>query len=311
MPLSRHLDTPSVSTLLTIGMTAYNDEKYLREALDSLLAQTYTDFILLISDDCSTDKTPDICREYAERDSRIVFVRHEKNGGSLANFKYVLSRIQTPFFISCAGHDRYHPQFIEKLLPLIQLEKVVLAYPRSQIINFDGSLGNIHNDDYTTTSFNEPIERYLYILNELNSCAIIQGIWKTKTIRNIYVKPVISNDRLMILHATLQGAFQQYPEILFFMRRNRPDENTEEMYQREIRAITGKKYQNFNAILQLKPAFIFENIKMILKDPVPLTFPDRLKLVWYSTKKWIMKYYLVPLYLKMKRWFSIKKSTSL
>src|ERR1035437_9834868 len=106
------------SVLLNIAMLVYNDEKYLVEALDSLLNQTYKDFILIISDDCSTDRSSEICREYAKKDSRIRLVRHEKNLGSFLNFKFATDQIQTTFAIQCAGHDIHHPQFIEKLLPI-------------------------------------------------------------------------------------------------------------------------------------------------------------------------------------------------
>ena len=56
---------------ISIGMPVYNGEKYIKGAIDSLLAQTFTDFELIISDNCSTDKTSQICNEYALKDSRI------------------------------------------------------------------------------------------------------------------------------------------------------------------------------------------------------------------------------------------------
>jgi glycosyltransferase involved in cell wall biosynthesis len=58
-----------------IGLPAYNGERHLPAALDSLLAQTYGDFELIISDNASTDRTEEICREYAARDSRIRYHR--------------------------------------------------------------------------------------------------------------------------------------------------------------------------------------------------------------------------------------------
>lgn len=62
-------------TLLGIALPVYNGAKYIREALDSILAQDYEDFILLVSDNCSTDRTPDILAEYASKDSRIKVSR--------------------------------------------------------------------------------------------------------------------------------------------------------------------------------------------------------------------------------------------
>ena len=59
--------TPRVS----IAVPVYNGERYVAQALDSLLAQTYTDFELVIVDNCSTDGTEDICRSFASRDQRV------------------------------------------------------------------------------------------------------------------------------------------------------------------------------------------------------------------------------------------------
>jgi len=76
-------------------MPVYNGEKYIREALDSLLAQTFTDFELIISDNASTDGTQVICEEYAARDPRIRYVRQRENRGAVANFRFVLDSIRT------------------------------------------------------------------------------------------------------------------------------------------------------------------------------------------------------------------------
>ena len=61
----------SNSPLVTIGLPVYNSERYLRQSLDSLLAQTYSDFVLIINDNASTDGTPRICEEYAAADPRV------------------------------------------------------------------------------------------------------------------------------------------------------------------------------------------------------------------------------------------------
>ncbi len=71
------MTTPKVSVL----MPAYNAEKYIGEAVESILNQTFTDFELIIIDDCSTDKTWEIIQEYAEKDKRIVSVKNERNIG--------------------------------------------------------------------------------------------------------------------------------------------------------------------------------------------------------------------------------------
>ncbi len=69
----------------SIGLPVYNGEKFIKEAIDSILAQTFEDFELIISDNASTDKTGEICRAYAAKDQRIRYYRNEKNIGCTVN----------------------------------------------------------------------------------------------------------------------------------------------------------------------------------------------------------------------------------
>ena len=75
---------------VSIGLPVYNGENYVTEAIGSLLAQTFTDFELIISDNGSTDSTPEICRDFAKRDSRVRYFRHEVNQGAAWNFNRTL-----------------------------------------------------------------------------------------------------------------------------------------------------------------------------------------------------------------------------
>lgn len=91
--------------VVTIGMPVYNGETFIREALDSLLAQTFTDFELIISDNASTDGTDASCRKYAERDSRIRYIRQAENRGAVANFQFVLDEAVGKYFMWAAADD--------------------------------------------------------------------------------------------------------------------------------------------------------------------------------------------------------------
>ena len=75
----------SVSPPLTIGLPVFNGENFLAESLNSLLARTYADFELVISDNASTDRTAEICRDYAAGDKRIRYIRQSVNSGAAPN----------------------------------------------------------------------------------------------------------------------------------------------------------------------------------------------------------------------------------
>ena len=99
---------------LTIGMPVYNGERYIREALDSLLAQSFTDFELIISDNASEDRTGAICEEYARKDARVRYIRQSKNRGAFANFEFVLELARGEYFMWAAYDDYWAPNFISE-----------------------------------------------------------------------------------------------------------------------------------------------------------------------------------------------------
>jgi glycosyltransferase involved in cell wall biosynthesis len=92
---------PSIS----IGMPVYNGERDIAAALDSILAQTFADFELVISDNASTDETALICQAYAGRDSRIRYFRQSTNIGGTPNFRFVLMESRADYFVWAAADD--------------------------------------------------------------------------------------------------------------------------------------------------------------------------------------------------------------
>lgn len=103
---------------IAIGMPVYNGAPYVEQAVRSLLQQTERNFVLLISDDCSTDETPEICAELAAEDHRIQFVRQDPHLGMTGNFNYVMGRANAEFFMLAAQDDLWEPDFIEESLSL-------------------------------------------------------------------------------------------------------------------------------------------------------------------------------------------------
>jgi len=84
---------------VSIGMPVFNGGATLREAIESLLAQSFTDFELIISDNGSTDDTEEICREYDAVDERIRYVRQPKNRGAAENWAFLLDQALGEYFM--------------------------------------------------------------------------------------------------------------------------------------------------------------------------------------------------------------------
>ena len=90
-----------------IGLPVYNGEKYIGAAIESHLSQSFGDFDLVISDNASTDATPEICAGYAAKDKRIKYLRSAENRGNLWNHRRVLDAIESPnqYFRWAGGDD--------------------------------------------------------------------------------------------------------------------------------------------------------------------------------------------------------------
>lgn len=101
---------------VSIGMPVFNDKLFLKKAVDSILAQTFRDFELIIADDCSSDGSADICREYADRDDRIRYIRHQHNMGISRNMEFLLAEARYDYFMWAANDDIWEPEFIAELM---------------------------------------------------------------------------------------------------------------------------------------------------------------------------------------------------
>lgn len=91
--------------LVSIGLPVYNGEKYIREALDSILSQDYPNFEVIIADNASTDDTESICHEYVKRDRRIKYFRRSENFGMVKNFLYTFENASGKYFTLLAHDD--------------------------------------------------------------------------------------------------------------------------------------------------------------------------------------------------------------
>ncbi|MEM8874870.1 MAG: glycosyltransferase [Planctomycetota bacterium] len=125
--------------LVTIALPVYNGERYVREAIDSILAQSFTNFELLISDNASTDSTPQIIADYARRDPRVRLHRNERNLGAAENFNLVVELARGDFFKWAAYDDVLAPDWLKVCVEALEREPdVMLVQTRTRVIDDEG-----------------------------------------------------------------------------------------------------------------------------------------------------------------------------
>jgi glycosyltransferase involved in cell wall biosynthesis len=133
---------PPSPPLVSIGLPVYNGERYIREAIESVLAQTLGDLELIICDNASTDATQSICREYAVRDPRVRYVRNEVNMGAARNFNLAFELAQGPYFKWIAADDAIEPRFLEQTVGRLEEDRLAVAAGTGYLIRneFDGTV---------------------------------------------------------------------------------------------------------------------------------------------------------------------------
>lgn len=105
---------------LTVGLPTFNCRETVAEALDSLLLQSFRDFVVLVSDNASTDDTWLLLSEYASRDSRIQLHRQKNNIGAGRNFLWLAERARTPYFTWLGADDSISEHWLGELLQMAQ-----------------------------------------------------------------------------------------------------------------------------------------------------------------------------------------------
>src|SRR3954470_1776125 len=124
---------------VTVGLPVYNGERYVADAIDSLLAQTFSDFELIVCDNASTDRTEAIVRGFAARDSRVRYCRNVENIGLYPNFNLVRGMARGEFFKWLAHDDICSPTYLQRCVEALEADPAAsMAYTRATAIDPSG-----------------------------------------------------------------------------------------------------------------------------------------------------------------------------
>lgn len=208
--------------LVSVGMPVYNGDHYLDSAINSILAQTFRDFELIISDNGSTDKTQEICRHYANLDSRIRYIRNEENLGAGWNFDRVAELATGKYFKWACHDDLCAPEFLQECVEVLERDpSTVLAYPKSLIIDEHGSEIKKY-EDYFHLQSPQPAKRfksYLHLVRNGHLCHPFHGLIRRNVIAQLLpLGSYPSSDLILLGKLVLYGKIYEVPSYLFYKR---------------------------------------------------------------------------------------------
>jgi glycosyltransferase involved in cell wall biosynthesis len=224
----------STNPRVSIGLPVYNGQQYLAAAIDSLLAQTFTDFELIISDNASTDRTQEICESYAARDPRIRYYREPKNRGIAWNFTRTFDLARGEFFQWHAHDDLCAPTLIQRSVEMLDSDpKAVLCYARPAIIDCAGDLvpddpstwqpPQNTNSDADPRGLDSPsvARRFYGVLLDTVWCLESYGMVRSSVMRTTgKLRGYRAAEKVFIAEMALRGPLREIPEVLFFVRRH-------------------------------------------------------------------------------------------
>jgi glycosyltransferase involved in cell wall biosynthesis len=214
----------SGSPRAVIGLTVYNGERHLAEAIESFLSQTRHDFALLVVDDASTDGTAAIAERYAALDDRVTYLRSQTRLGMIGNWRraYEEARARYPsadYFAWASDHDIWHRSWLFELAAVLDREPdVVLAYPLDIGVSESRQLvrGSWRFD---TAGLHDRSERVRSVANGMTAGNMIYGLMRAELPERCGVfRRTLLPDRLLLFELALHGEFQQVPRTLWYRR---------------------------------------------------------------------------------------------
>ncbi len=206
--------------ILTIGMPVYNGENFIVKAIESILCQSFTTFEFIICDNASTDATAAICRDFADREPRIRYLRNSQNIGAAANFNKVFQEGKGKYFKWAAHDDELAPDYLEKCVAVLEQDNdTVLCHSQVNVIDESGK--TIHHDPIDPFFFHSDSASQRFnalIRTDLDDYEIFGVIRRDVLQKTPLIGGYIASDRILRAELGLHGKFTILPDPLFLCR---------------------------------------------------------------------------------------------
>jgi hypothetical protein len=208
--------------LVSIGIPVRNGQRYIREALDSLLKQTISDLDVVVCDNSSSDATQSICQEYAARDSRVRYFHNDSDLGPAANHNRCFEYSRGKYFKWHAYDDTCDVTFLEKCIAVLEKDpSVVNCHTLTRVVDENGEF--VRNYDFRTDT-DSPVASHRYgklinVRHRQHAGYEIFGVWRREQLAQTPLEKADAHgDRILLVRMSLRGRFYEVPEPLFAAR---------------------------------------------------------------------------------------------
>jgi glycosyltransferase involved in cell wall biosynthesis len=207
---------------VSIGLPVFNGERYLDETIESLVSQSFEDFEIVISDNASTDQTPEICKEWVNRDPRIRYFRSDRNRGAAWNYNAVFRESRGQYFKWAAHDDVIMPEWLEECVAVLDEQtETVLAYTNVIEIDQDGEF-IMHWVQYSEATSGDPVIRLRSVFSDWRCLPVFGVIRRDALLRTRLIGAYGGSDHVLLGELSVLGRFHRIDKFLFHHREH-PD----------------------------------------------------------------------------------------
>jgi glycosyltransferase involved in cell wall biosynthesis len=208
-----------------LGAPIYNRADHLPEALESILIQTFADFVVVLVDDASSDATPEIVTRYRAVDTRVHYVRNESRQGMIENWRRAFHHAHEQFpgadyFAWISDHDVWHPCWLKALVSALDAHPdVVLAYPLNLKIDATGATLPRKPWRFETMGVASVPGRLAATCWGMSAGNMVYGLFRIRALCRAGVfRSILVPDRFLLVELSLYGQFEQVKQVLWYRR---------------------------------------------------------------------------------------------
>ena len=242
---------------VSLGIPVYNESLFLKDTIESLLSQSYSNIEIIAIDNCSSDNSYEILKKYSKKDKRLKVFRNEINIGLSNNFNLLVEKSSGEYFCWIGAHDIYDKFYIEKLL------KKIIYYEKASVVFCNVS--NINNENeiiiekketgFELLSSNKFIRLIKLPWLIRGSGDIVMGIFKKDKLKktDLFSKSILWADVFLVYQLASIGKIKRVDEVLRSRRYFREDEISFDSWESKYKHLT-KRFRGPREIGDSKPS---------------------------------------------------------
>ncbi len=210
----------SPSPIVSIGLPVYNGETFLKDTLESILQQTFSNFELIISDNASTDATEKICKSFVSKDERIRYHRNESNLGAAKNYNQLVDMAKGEYFKWAAADDLIAPEYLTLCVDVLDNNPdILISQTTVRLIDENSQHIKDYDDHLHFISELPHVRLNNYLFRKVGMWNAIFGLIRIDQLRETpLIGTYISSDQVLLGELILRGKVHQIPKRLFSRR---------------------------------------------------------------------------------------------